>query len=481
MKKFTIYSMVLVLLLSLSCTCVFAAEGMENFKATQEYDDRFVDVPSSIWFYKFVKSAYEYGFVSGKTDKTFDPDGNITLAETLVIADQINSIYYGREVERTSSNPWFKPYVDYAVNNGIISASDYSDYTAKATRLQFASIMAKALPDAALPAIGNITSIPDVPQTMAKAEYVYKLYNAGIISGSDEYGTFKPSSNIKRSEVSVIAINMADQSRRSAATLKPVPTEQKPQEKPANNDPSLIYDSNGIKVTYKGLTEDKTWKTHVINLEIVNNSKDDISYAVSHIKVNGFSIDALAFADIYSGAKATAQIGFAKSDIALANINPIKEMLFDLKLENKNTDDVIDVVPVSIKTSAYDGKESPFVFTNGTEVYKGNGLTLFARPNDKTSVRHPLTFYVINDTDRAVALNYDNVAYNDEMVMSMHSGPYIMPHSKKVFDMAIYFFDPLEITEINKVKMAFTVCPYRNDGSFTSADFYDTPAFTIGL
>jgi transglutaminase-like putative cysteine protease len=80
--------------------------------------------------------------------------------------------------------------------------------------------MAKALPDEALPELTEIRVIPDVPRTASYAAPIYKLYNAGIVSGSDAYGTFHPASNIKRSEVAMIALNMADQSRRKAPELK---------------------------------------------------------------------------------------------------------------------------------------------------------------------------------------------------------------------------------------------------------------------
>ena len=213
-----------VILVLLSFSAVFAEGSMSNFSQSKQYDGRFADVKTSDWFYPYVTAAYEYGFVSGNSATTFNPNGNVTIAETLVIACQINSIYYQKEVDRSVTSPWYQPYVNYAVENGIIGASDYADYTVAATRLQFATIMAHALPDEALLPIGNISFIPDVPKDMKNATEVYKLYNAGILSGSDEYGTFKPTSNIRRSEVSVIAINMADQSRRKAATLKAVPS-----------------------------------------------------------------------------------------------------------------------------------------------------------------------------------------------------------------------------------------------------------------
>ena len=200
---------------------VFAASGsMQNFEKKFDYEEPFADVAEGDWFAPHVIGAYEYGFVSSRSSGLFAPDDPISLAETLVIADQIHSIYYGNEIDRTPEGPWYTPYVKYAESSGIITEGTYSDYAARATRAQFAAILAKALPEEALEELADIAVIPDVPKSAAYAAPIYKLYNAGILSGSDEYGTFRPASNIKRCEVAVIALNLADESRRKAPELK---------------------------------------------------------------------------------------------------------------------------------------------------------------------------------------------------------------------------------------------------------------------
>lgn len=211
----------LMLALLLTAAPAFAASGsMQNFEKKFDYEEPFADVAEGDWFAPHVIGAYEYGFVSGRSNGLFAPDDPISLAETLVIADQIHSIYYGNEIDRTPEGPWYTPYVKYAESSGIITEGTYSDYAARATRAQFAAILAKALPEEALEELADIAVIPDVPKSAAYAAPIYKLYNAGILSGSDEYGTFRPASSIKRCEVAVIALNLADESRRKAPELK---------------------------------------------------------------------------------------------------------------------------------------------------------------------------------------------------------------------------------------------------------------------
>jgi hypothetical protein len=64
-------------------------------------------------------------------------------------------------------------------------------------------------------------SIPDVAASQPTyGAAVYTLYRAGIIAGSDEYGTFNPDSKIKRSEVAAILVRILDSSKRVSAPAK---------------------------------------------------------------------------------------------------------------------------------------------------------------------------------------------------------------------------------------------------------------------
>ena len=87
-----------------------------------------------------------------------------------------------------------------------------------------AAILAAALPDEALPAINSVTSLPDLDANATYAAAVLKLYNAGILTGSDAAGSFKPTSTIQRSEVATIVTRMADKSLRKTFTLTAAPS-----------------------------------------------------------------------------------------------------------------------------------------------------------------------------------------------------------------------------------------------------------------
>lgn len=62
-------------------------------------------------------------------------------------------------------------------------------------------------------------AVSDVKTTDRYGSEIYTFYRAGILTGSDENGTFHPTSSIKRSEVATILTRMYDASQRQIITL----------------------------------------------------------------------------------------------------------------------------------------------------------------------------------------------------------------------------------------------------------------------
>lgn len=199
-----------------------------HFSKTKNYENgKFRDVTKKDWFYKNVVEAYELGLMVGKSESKFEPVGELTLAEAITLATRIHATYHGsgEELNKKASgnDAWYQKYLDYANSKGIIDKGYYhANVNAKANRLQFAEIMAKSLPKEVLKEINKIPSnaIPDVKSSEAKAELVYLLYRAGILSGSDAKGTFKPKSNISRAEVSAIVSRMVESNNRVKVRLE---------------------------------------------------------------------------------------------------------------------------------------------------------------------------------------------------------------------------------------------------------------------
>ena len=119
--------------------------AMSNFTKTRTYTPgMFSDVIESQWYgynnERAVANAYEYSLMSGDPGGTFRPSGNMTLAEAITIAARVHHIYNGGNGEFVQGSVWYQVYVDYAIANGIITSTDFADYSRAATRSQMAYI-----------------------------------------------------------------------------------------------------------------------------------------------------------------------------------------------------------------------------------------------------------------------------------------------------------------------------------------------------
>ena len=148
----------------------------------------------------------------------FDPNGDITIGQTITIAARIYSTYTGDGYNFSvqESDPWYKPYVDYAYKKGIITEKyRNANMNASAARLEFAEILSKSLPDKALEAINQVTvgEFPDISSTSEAGQAVYRLCEAGILTGNSD-GKFHPADSITRAEASAVIARLADSTQR---------------------------------------------------------------------------------------------------------------------------------------------------------------------------------------------------------------------------------------------------------------------------
>ncbi len=182
----------------------------------------FTDVSPSDWFYNDVKTAYEKGLVNGKSETLFCPDDDMTYAEAVKLACAIYQLDRDGKVSIPNGSLfWYSTYMDFALTNGIIEEDLSDKANDKISRKEYVYIFYKALPEEKFAEINNISvgAVPDVE----KGKYysrIYAFYRAGILTGSDDKGTFNPDSNIKRSEVSAILTRMLDEDARKTFSLK---------------------------------------------------------------------------------------------------------------------------------------------------------------------------------------------------------------------------------------------------------------------
>lgn len=221
-KLLTILTAAALLLGCLALPAAAAESGFANFQKTAEYAaGQFPDVAEGEWYTESVAAVYELGLMKGNADGSFNVTGSISLAETVTLAARLHSIYYTGAAEFSAGDPWYRPYADYALKNGLLSA-DCADYAAAATRSEFAAMLSRALPASALPEINTVAEnqLPDVKASSENAAEIYQLYRAGILAGNDSHGTFTPAAPIQRAAVAAIVARMAYRSLRLTFSLE---------------------------------------------------------------------------------------------------------------------------------------------------------------------------------------------------------------------------------------------------------------------
>ena len=170
------------------------------------YTKSFTDVvktASTEWYYTAVMDLAEAGIINGMTSTTFEPSGKVTYGQALKLI--MLAAGYEKQVEEGGPN-WAKNYLAIAQRDGLISAT-YTETILNRViaRNEIAQIAAKALklPTSAL----TVSPFTDVVVGSTYAPYIFSLYDAGIITGTElSNGTtvYYGVNAITRAEMSVI-------------------------------------------------------------------------------------------------------------------------------------------------------------------------------------------------------------------------------------------------------------------------------------
>ena len=207
MKKSKFVNLICVILVFLAIPCTCYAVG---FTKTLTYaDGTFEDVKSTSWYAKEVASAYELGFMNGKAEGRFAPDGNVTVAEAITMASRVHAIYNGKEIAKVEGGKWYDMYVNYALANGIITEGQYTNFDRNIMRYEMAVMFADCMPASYFAAKNDVKVIPDVNVNEEYHDKLMMLYKAGVVMGSTEYGDFLATNSIKRSETAAIINRVA--------------------------------------------------------------------------------------------------------------------------------------------------------------------------------------------------------------------------------------------------------------------------------
>lgn len=231
MEKFRPAALFLTLAMLLCALPVSAAESNWLVPKAKNYAG-FADMKGA-WCESYVETVYEAGLMEGKSASSFDINSNLTIAQITVITARLHSLLNGGNGVLPApgeGEEWYRPAIDYLKAhvddaNGIgpmlgtrivqmEAAPAYADQ--RAPRQDLVSFLSPVLPDTALAPINHITALPDTQD-----EDDLRFYNAGILNGVDEYGTFLGNKPLTRGAAAAILARVIDPSLRLTFTVKP--------------------------------------------------------------------------------------------------------------------------------------------------------------------------------------------------------------------------------------------------------------------
>jgi hypothetical protein len=174
------------------------------------------DIKESDWFTENVALLYGMNIVQGDGLGNFLPNKEVTGSEYLkmVVVALDNKTYTA-----AAGQQWDKPYIDRALELGLVKAGEISDYRKPLNRYNMAKIIVRACDESFSNYEMYQSSISDYSKIPAEfKEYVLKAYSKGIITGYPD-GTFGGTNTMKRSEATAVIARLIDPTQRKAPKL----------------------------------------------------------------------------------------------------------------------------------------------------------------------------------------------------------------------------------------------------------------------
>lgn len=205
------------------------AAGIQHFK----------DVPTNHWAYQQIERAYADGVIAGVSGNpeqgtgVFEPAGMLTMAQFMTI---MTRGFYGdelqKEIDKGSSSPWYAAAQNVANRHGLLNGTK-GGMTANVTRYDMAAFMTNILKDkdAVMPTAAEKAATQAKIADFSKIPSGYKdavttVFFFGVISGTDQKGTFAGNNFMNRAQAAVVYGRLKDVMNTFGGEQSPVEPEE---------------------------------------------------------------------------------------------------------------------------------------------------------------------------------------------------------------------------------------------------------------
>lgn len=209
MKKIALLSVILCFVLTINVSASTAA--LKDIKGH--------------WAEKQIQTLVDSGVINGTGKGLFNPQGSITVSEYIKLCVAV----LGHKYDIGSSGYWATPYINKALDLGIIYKGQFTNYERPITREEMAYIGIATYGKTNLLASSLITQEVVVrvkDYSLINNRYrdsVLNSYLVGILTGKPN-SLFDPKGKSTRAEASVVVLRIIDEKQRQPLKIKSVPS-----------------------------------------------------------------------------------------------------------------------------------------------------------------------------------------------------------------------------------------------------------------
>lgn len=111
---------------------------------------------------------------------------------------------------------------------------------------------------------------------------------------------------------------------------------------------NVLYEQEGIKIIGKYVNEDSFWGTAVL-LYLENSTQKNVTFSCEDMSINGYMVEPLFYAEVFSGKKAVDEITIFSTDLEENNITEIETIEVKFRIFNSESyDTIVETDPIEI-------------------------------------------------------------------------------------------------------------------------------------
>ena len=231
-------------------------------------------------------------------------------------------------------------------------------------------------------------------------------------------------------------------------------------DKTAELEGQVVWDADGVKVEATGIAYDPISGPTIL-LSAENTTDRDLTIQADSVAVNGFMVNVGFSLNLPAQGKAQGSVVMPYASLALADIDRVATVELALRILDRVSYEVVAVSDTAVLvTTAAEGYEHEYD-ESGQTAYDANGVRLILKGIDESrlfSEGAALIVYMVNDTDKTVCVQAQNITVNGYEFTSAMSTT-VLP-SKRAVDILTFFDMDMEeygIENIDSVELSFKI------------------------